>query len=233
MQVISTPHGFRPAADMQVGDVVLSADSRTGRRLLNAIESVQRVTSEEWERWHQTVRCPDFVSLRINDDFTLFSEQSIVHNDGAVTHAKHLRVGNVIVFRGQPVKVKRIKKVDAKPWYRFDIGGDHSYIGEGGLALHNASRFWVGGTGTWDLSATTHWAASTGGASGSSAPGSADAVTIDGSSGAGTVTPSFGGTGTFQSLTCGAMGMSLDFSANNNSITLKTTTGFVQGGSGT
>lgn len=54
-----------------------------------------------------------------------------------------------------------------------------------------AARFWVGGAGTWDGSATTHWAASSGGASGASAPTSADSATFDASSGlnaGGTVT---------------------------------------------
>jgi hypothetical protein len=51
-----------------------------------------------------------------------------------------------------------------------------------------ASRFWVGGTGNWDASDTTHWAASSGGGGGASVPGSGDTVTLDGSSGGGTVT---------------------------------------------
>jgi hypothetical protein len=51
-----------------------------------------------------------------------------------------------------------------------------------------ASRFWVGGTGTWDNSDTTHWAASTGGAGGESVPGSSDTATFDASSGGGTIT---------------------------------------------
>jgi hypothetical protein len=50
------------------------------------------------------------------------------------------------------------------------------------------ARFWVGGTGTWDASATTNWAASTGGASGASAPTAADDVTVDANSGNGTIT---------------------------------------------
>lgn len=51
-----------------------------------------------------------------------------------------------------------------------------------------ASRFWVGGTGTWDGSSTTHWATSSGGGSGASAPTSSDDVTIDANSGGGTIT---------------------------------------------
>ena len=46
-----------------------------------------------------------------------------------------------------------------------------------------ATRYWVGGTGTWDSSTTTHWSASSGGAGGASAPGSADSVIFDINSG--------------------------------------------------
>jgi hypothetical protein len=52
-----------------------------------------------------------------------------------------------------------------------------------------ASRFWVGGSGTWDNSSTANWSATTGGASGASAPTNADTVTFDANSGtAATVT---------------------------------------------
>jgi hypothetical protein len=54
-----------------------------------------------------------------------------------------------------------------------------------------AARFWVGGAGTWDNASTTHWASSSGGASGASAPTSADTATFDVNSGlntGGTVT---------------------------------------------
>ena len=51
-----------------------------------------------------------------------------------------------------------------------------------------ASRFWVGGTGTWDASDTTHWAATSGGAGGQSVPTASDTATFDASSGGGTVT---------------------------------------------
>lgn len=46
-----------------------------------------------------------------------------------------------------------------------------------------AARFWVGGAGTWDGSATTHWSTSSGGASGASAPTTADDATFDANSG--------------------------------------------------
>lgn len=54
-----------------------------------------------------------------------------------------------------------------------------------------ANRYWVGGTGTWDATTTTHWSATSGGAGGASAPTSADNVIFDAASNATayTVTP--------------------------------------------
>jgi hypothetical protein len=46
-----------------------------------------------------------------------------------------------------------------------------------------AARFWVGGSGTWNNSSTTNWSATSGGASGASAPTTADTVTFDANSG--------------------------------------------------
>jgi len=51
-----------------------------------------------------------------------------------------------------------------------------------------ANRYWVGGTGTWDNSDTSHWSTSSGGSSGASVPGIDDDVIINGSSGGGTIT---------------------------------------------
>lgn len=94
-----------------------------------------------------------------------------------------------------------------------------------------ASRFWVGGAGTWDGADTTHWSATSGGAGGQSVPGSSDTATFDGSSGGGTVTVNT--TVTIQSLTCGAFTGTLDFSANNNNVTLSAAGGFNCSGTGT
>lgn len=83
-----------------------------------------------------------------------------------------------------------------------------------------ANRFWVGGTGTWDSSDTTHWSATSGGAGGASVPGAADDVTFNGSSGGGTVTVNFGGTISVKSITAGAFTGTLDFATNNNSVNI-------------
>jgi len=69
-----------------------------------------------------------------------------------------------------------------------------------------ADRFWVGGTGAWDDVSKTHWAASSGGASGASVPTADDNVFINPSSGisGGTITVSNTGSGggTCKNLTC-------------------------------
>lgn len=49
-----------------------------------------------------------------------------------------------------------------------------------------ADRYWVGGSGTWDASSTTNWAASSGGTAGASAPTAADNVFFDANSNVGT-----------------------------------------------
>ena len=48
-----------------------------------------------------------------------------------------------------------------------------------------ADRYWVGGSGNWNATSTTNWATSSGGASGASAPTSADNVIFDAGSDAG------------------------------------------------
>lgn len=84
------------------------------------------------------------------------------------------------------------------------------------------ARFWVGGTGTWDNSDTTHWAQSSGTAGGFSVPAAADNVTFDGSSGGGTVTvaATINASNTLSSITEGTHTGTLDFSVNNPSITI-------------
>jgi hypothetical protein len=52
-----------------------------------------------------------------------------------------------------------------------------------------ADRYWVGGTGDWSAANTANWSATSGGSSGASVPTSTDNVYINGSSGAGTITP--------------------------------------------
>lgn len=81
-----------------------------------------------------------------------------------------------------------------------------------------ANRFWVGGSGTWDLSDTTHWSATSGGAGGQSVPGAVDNVTFDGNSGASAVV-TVNANVIGNAITGGAFNGTLDFATNNNSPT--------------
>lgn len=106
-----------------------------------------------------------------------------------------------------------------------------------------ANRYWVGGSGTWDSTSTTHWALSSGGASGASAPTSSDDVFFDTNSGGGTVSQtgatagncnnfdSSGFTGSFNgawfgfwanisgNITLGCNGLTANLAGTNQSIT--------------
>lgn len=97
-----------------------------------------------------------------------------------------------------------------------------------------SNRFWVGGTGTWDSTTTTHWSSTTGGSGGASVPGSADVATFDSASGGGTVTvdSTIGGT-TVGGITLSSFTGTLDFATNNPSFTIGAFGGLVDSGTGT
>lgn len=65
-----------------------------------------------------------------------------------------------------------------------------------------ANRYWVGGTGTWDATAGTKWATTSGGAGGAAVPTAADDVFFDANSGAVIITTSGTTTDVCRSLDC-------------------------------
>ena len=79
-----------------------------------------------------------------------------------------------------------------------------------------ATRYWVGGSGNWDATSTTNWAATSGGASGASAPTSADDVIFDANSNTllvpftVTVTGTAGAPALCQNFSTGGAGGALD-----------------------
>jgi len=234
--LVLTPSGYVDPHALPNGAAVCAFDdANSGQATVNYIENIDLVDYAEWCRWWQVEpEVPSFDWYRINGGTLLFREQSVWRNGTNVCHARDLVVGDTIYDdHDDPVVITSIDKVtdESLLWYRFDISGDHSYIVDG-LTVHNASRFWVSGTGTWD-STTTHWASATGGTGGQTVPGSADTVTFDGSSGGGTVTLNFGGTITVQSITTGAFTGTWDNSVNNNNVTMSSTTGFNASGSAT
>ena len=59
-----------------------------------------------------------------------------------------------------------------------------------------ATRYWVGGAGTWSSTNTANWSASSGGSSGASVPATTDTVIFDSASGSANYTVTFDGTST-------------------------------------
>ncbi len=92
-----------------------------------------------------------------------------------------------------------------------------------------ALRYWVGGSGTWDTTSTANWAATSGGASGASAPTSADNAIFDASSG--TVIATLGENVPCVQLDIRTFTGTLDFNnkvvniAGNGIVVLRTDTG--------
>jgi len=80
-----------------------------------------------------------------------------------------------------------------------------------------ANRYWVGGTATWDGTAGTKWALTSGGAGGQAVPTSSDTVFFDANSGANTVTI---GSGTAVCSTLTMTGFTGTLAFGSNSITL-------------
>jgi hypothetical protein len=72
-----------------------------------------------------------------------------------------------------------------------------------------ATRFWVGGSGTWDGASTANWSTTSGGASGASAPVAADTVNFDANSGSGTCTTAAGSTCAIVTLNSATLGLTL------------------------
>jgi hypothetical protein len=72
------------------------------------------------------------------------------------------------------------------------------------------TRYWVGGTGTWDATTTTRWSDSSGGSGGATVPTSADAVIFDAASNATAYTV----TCTAAQLRCGSLSISGPASGN-------------------
>ena len=80
-----------------------------------------------------------------------------------------------------------------------------------------ASRFWVGGTDTWNSTVGTKWATTSGGAGGASVPTSTDDAFIDAASGAVTVTK---GTSALNCLSLNFTGFTGTFASAGTSTTL-------------
>ncbi len=179
-QQILTINGYVPAAEINIGDSVIAYDAVTAELIINTVQSKEIVNYNTYSHYDSTHYVPDVLEAYvINGTWTLCKYQSIWVNSFIIKHAKELAIGDTIYngFNEGEIIASISRTIIAK-WYRFEISGDHSYIADN-LTLHNASRYWVGGTGTWNTILTTNWGGSSGGSGGSSVPSSSDDVIFD------------------------------------------------------
>lgn len=87
-----------------------------------------------------------------------------------------------------------------------------------------ASRYWVGGTGTWDALNVLNWSTTSGGVGGASVPGAADVALIDANSGTGTVTLAY--SPVIQAFRTAGYAGTFDFGTNYVECTTSGTTVF-------
>jgi hypothetical protein len=211
VQQILTPNGYVDIDYVGVGNHVLAYDVITGAPIINTVERKEWLTPPDDETTFYV----------INGTWTLYQNQSIWRNADQVVHASDLEVGDMIYDGSDnPITIIDITETTGAGWWRFAISGDHSYIVDG-ITLHNASRYWVGGTANWDGTDGLKWSATSGGAGGASRPNSPDSVFFDVNS-TGTCTISSGSTGP-ASLDCTGHTGSLSGSTNltiNGNVTL-------------
>ena len=81
-----------------------------------------------------------------------------------------------------------------------------------------ANRYWVGGTGTWDVTSTANWSTTSGGSSGASVPTSTDDVFFDANSGGGTVDVQDFGSGLPSCAALDFTGFTGSFDSSSNAL---------------
>ncbi len=178
---ILTPTGYKDIADIEIGEKIIGKDGMEntllGKRLFDQQFFADVEVPEDW-KWYL-----------INDEHLFFRNQNIILAEGdyTVCHVFELQIGwKIYAENGSEITVDSIQEYNENPeeWYKLDVSGDHSFIGDG-ILLHNASRFWVGGGSSvnWNATVNTNWSATTGGTNNASVPGASDDVTFDGAGG--------------------------------------------------
>lgn len=210
---VLTPEGEKLLSDIKVGDIVIGADE-SGRM-------EQRVAQiKQFVGVHNTIYINDIHAFAPHQSLFVYREgkkivlhaQLIREGDCIYTDTDHLEIVEKVENIKHPLKIKRIsleleevgllnryaQKIYC--WFTGKPRFNRSYFLDRVL-VHNATRFWVGGSGNWDGSDTTHWAATSGGSSGASVPTSSDTVTADSNSGASATATITGTTALASSIT--------------------------------
>jgi hypothetical protein len=156
---------------------------RTGDRLWNKDFTASNLVVEI-EDLHESFDRPNEPCewYVVNQSVIFFRNQSVVLSEG-LRHATHLEIGSTFDngLIAETVDVYR----GAHQWRRVTLndGGDRTYW-LNDFPVHNANRFYVGGSGKWDSIDTTNISATSGGVGGASCPTSADDFTMNSASSA-------------------------------------------------
>lgn len=176
-------------------NIVLSDTSTTARSFLGAGLSYNKLTIGG-------TTGTSTLTITGNNQFTeLASTKTVAHTIALGTTTQTLgawtvtgTVGNVVTVSGTAtitIAGARVSGVDYLALGTTVISATSPgefYAGANSTGGTNAiltaapapvTRYWVGGTGTWDATTTTKWSATSGGAGGASVPTSADAVIFD------------------------------------------------------
>lgn len=218
-----TDTGYKNILDCSIGEQVKYFDINTGEVKFNSLLAIEQLTAKNYpdqlvtipavlDKFGQEVT-PKSIEVTpidtkwytINGQYTFFAMQSVWVNLH-VKHASQIEVGDTIYDDNDgDIVVTSVESFTDKDkiWYRLTISGDHSFVADG-VTEHNASRYWVGGTGTWDASSTTHWGSASGTADNASVPGTGDDVIFDSASNATAYTMTTSGTLNCANQTMGA-----------------------------
>lgn len=182
---VKMKQGRKSLAELEVGDEIATIDPVTKEKKINKVEKAELLMSRAY--------------YYLINDMPFHRNQSVVLADGVVKHVFQLEIDDWLVDgEGNEFQVCDIQKVwKPYPFFKLNVDGDHTYV-LNGVLVHNASRYWVGGTANWDGTAGTKWAATSGGGGGSSVPTTSDDAFFDANSNTGgsiTVTVASGNTG--------------------------------------
>lgn len=175
----SRPHSVQLAdgseknlAKLNLGDEVLGYDEETKTFEKNEVTGIELLE-------------PMKFYYLVNGKYAFHKNQSVVINGKAI-HVFKLDVGDEMMRAdGTSETIKEVRLIKTPyVFIKLSVGGSHTYF-LNGILVHNASRYWVGGTASWDGTAGTKWASSSGGAGGSSVPTTSDDVFFDANSNTG------------------------------------------------
>jgi hypothetical protein len=168
---VKTINGDKKLADLVVGDVLIGDKGRK-----NTVKEIRSFLGQEYY-------------LLINNKYHFHNHQSVMQVGDIAIHAQDLKKGDWLLREVGAEQVESIKRIHKPlPFVSLSLDGDHTYF-INGILVHNADRYWVRLVNdTWNTTAGSKWATTSGGASGASAPTTSDNAIFDGNSGTATVT---------------------------------------------